>query len=170
MTWSKRAALAAALLVSMAVPAAGQITGRPFEVSVGAGMMPLMAANLALWHARRMEIVLVGESGAPDLTALQLTVAARYLPWSVVVPAFALRASAGKPVVPVVDVVPVVASLPWLRAMTMKDGRATAYVCQDFVCQSPTTDPEQLRAQLEDAMAPRRIMEAGSSDPASWRD
>jgi uncharacterized protein YyaL (SSP411 family) len=30
------------------------------------------------------------------------------------------------------------------------DGRATAYVCERFACQTPTTDPERLRAQLAD--------------------
>jgi uncharacterized protein len=28
--------------------------------------------------------------------------------------------------------------------MRMVDGRATAYVCRDFVCAAPATDPEAL--------------------------
>ncbi len=39
MKWSKRVALGAALLVSSVVPASAQVTGRPFEVSAGAGLM-----------------------------------------------------------------------------------------------------------------------------------
>jgi uncharacterized protein YyaL (SSP411 family) len=42
--------------------------------------------------------------------------------------------------------------------MTLKDGRATAYVCQDFACQTPTSDPDELSTQLGDAMAARRIL------------
>jgi uncharacterized protein YyaL (SSP411 family) len=38
--------------------------------------------------------------------------------------------------------------LPWTAAMGMRDGKATAYVCQEFTCQAPTTDPAALRAAL----------------------
>jgi hypothetical protein len=30
----------------------------------------------------------------------------------------------------------------------MRDGRATAYVCRDFACREPTTDPETLKTLL----------------------
>jgi uncharacterized protein YyaL (SSP411 family) len=36
-----------------------------------------------------------------------------------------------------------------LEGRGLIDGRATAYVCVDFVCQRPVTEPEALRAQLE---------------------
>jgi uncharacterized protein YyaL (SSP411 family) len=29
------------------------------------------------------------------------------------------------------------------------DGRATAYLCERYACQLPTTSPEQLAAQLD---------------------
>ena len=29
------------------------------------------------------------------------------------------------------------------------EGRATAYVCRNYACQAPTSDPEELRRQLE---------------------
>jgi uncharacterized protein YyaL (SSP411 family) len=38
---------------------------------------------------------------------------------------------------------------PFTAAQTPRDGQAAAYVCQDFQCEAPTTDPERLRAQLE---------------------
>jgi uncharacterized protein YyaL (SSP411 family) len=37
---------------------------------------------------------------------------------------------------------------PWLADMTPRDGRATAYVCEEFACQAPASDPETLRARL----------------------
>ena len=38
--------------------------------------------------------------------------------------------------------------LPWLGTMTMREGRATAYVCRDFACQAPVTDRDALIEQL----------------------
>ncbi|MGH7957310.1 MAG: thioredoxin domain-containing protein, partial [Opitutaceae bacterium] len=37
---------------------------------------------------------------------------------------------------------------PWIAAMKPGDGRATAYVCEEFSCQAPVSDPELLRALL----------------------
>jgi uncharacterized protein YyaL (SSP411 family) len=34
----------------------------------------------------------------------------------------------------------------------MHDGNATAYVCEHFACQSPTTDPDEMVAQLRAAI------------------
>jgi uncharacterized protein YyaL (SSP411 family) len=41
--------------------------------------------------------------------------------------------------------------IPWLRERRLRDGRATAYVCEGGACQLPTTDPKQLATQLADA-------------------
>jgi uncharacterized protein YyaL (SSP411 family) len=40
-------------------------------------------------------------------------------------------------------------TVPVLEGRGLIDGRATAYVCVDFVCQLPVTEPEPLRALLE---------------------
>ncbi len=37
---------------------------------------------------------------------------------------------------------------PWTQAMTLQNKRATAYVCQNFACQNPTTLAEELQVQL----------------------
>jgi uncharacterized protein YyaL (SSP411 family) len=41
--------------------------------------------------------------------------------------------------------------LPLLKNRPRVDGRATAYVCRQFVCQAPVTDPDELKRQLESA-------------------
>ncbi len=37
---------------------------------------------------------------------------------------------------------------PWLAALQPVEGRATAYVCEEFTCQAPVTDPAELRKRL----------------------
>jgi uncharacterized protein YyaL (SSP411 family) len=36
------------------------------------------------------------------------------------------------------------ALLPWVRDMAAQNGTAVAYVCQNFTCERPTTDPARL--------------------------
>jgi uncharacterized protein YyaL (SSP411 family) len=38
---------------------------------------------------------------------------------------------------------------PWLAGMTPLDGRATAYVCEEYACQAPVNEPAALRALLQ---------------------
>lgn len=38
--------------------------------------------------------------------------------------------------------------LPVLSSMSQLGGVATAYVCQDFACSLPVTDPQELRRLL----------------------
>lgn len=39
--------------------------------------------------------------------------------------------------------------LPFLDSVSRKDGRATAYICENYVCRLPTADP-QVAARLLD--------------------
>ena len=107
-------------------------------------VMPLMAANLALWHGRRSEVVVAGDSDSADFRALERVVAGTYLPWAVTLTRTERAAALER--------------LPWLAAMTPNDGRATAFVCQAFACQTPTHDPAALEDQLASAAAPSRII------------
>ncbi len=42
---------------------------------------------------------------------------------------------------------------PFAEAYEPVDGKAAAYVCRDFTCQLPTTDPAKLRELLEEAIS-----------------
>jgi uncharacterized protein YyaL (SSP411 family) len=92
----------------------------------------LIALDYMLVHPR--EVSIVGAAGAADTQALLDVCATGYRPHQVV--AF------GEP-----RVEP--ATVPLLEGRGLVDGRATAYVCIDFVCQRPTTEPEELKALLK---------------------
>ena len=40
--------------------------------------------------------------------------------------------------------------VPLLAERPTREGKATAYVCVNYACQNPTTDPEQLKRQRGD--------------------
>jgi hypothetical protein len=104
----------------------------------GAGRsVPMMLAGLSAWHAGVQQVVIVGEPGCADRDALERAAAARYLPFAVVVP-----------VTPGEQQQRVAVVAPFLGTVRPRDGRATAYVCRDFMCQEPVTEPEALAAQL----------------------
>jgi uncharacterized protein len=98
--------------------------------------VPMMLAALSTYHAKVTQIVIVGEGAEAD--ALMSEVASRYLPFSVVVP-----------VVPGVRQTELARLLPFVASMSARDGLATAYVCRDFTCGEPATDPASLAVQLE---------------------
>jgi len=119
-----------------------------FGPSLGrvARVMPLMLSTVATWHGRTSQVVIVGHPGA-ERAALEAEVARVYLPCGVqltIEPGETQEALASR--------------LPWLGAMSMVNERATAYVCQDFTCQAPVTDPSALRALIADAAAPRKVL------------
>jgi uncharacterized protein len=74
------------------------------------------------------EVVVVGEPGAADTQALLREVFEPFVPNKVV--------AGGS------------AEIPLLEGRTQRDGKAAAYVCENYVCQAPTTDPQELRRLL----------------------
>jgi uncharacterized protein YyaL (SSP411 family) len=93
----------------------------------------LGAADFAL--ARVREVAIVGQPGAADTDALLAEVWGTYQPNRVLAAAAPGDAAAQ-------GEVPLLADRPAL------EGRATAYVCEHFVCQRPVTEPAELAAQL----------------------
>ncbi|MPZ21758.1 MAG: DUF255 domain-containing protein [Luteitalea sp.] len=116
--------------VELTLARGGEIIGR------AARAVPFMMANLSAYHAGIQQAVIVGPRDRQDTLALVGTTASVYQPFTVVVP-----------VTP--EEQPKLAELlPFIAPMTMRDGRATAYVCRNFTCEAPVTDPEQLRQAL----------------------
>ncbi|MEU8791094.1 thioredoxin domain-containing protein [Streptomyces sp. NPDC048643] len=77
------------------------------------------------------EVAVVGDAGDPATTALRRTALLGTAPGAVV--AFGAPESD---------------ELPLLAGRPLVDGSPAAYVCRHFVCDAPTTDPEELRATL----------------------
>jgi uncharacterized protein YyaL (SSP411 family) len=95
-------------------------------------VVPMMLAALSAYHAGTPQLVIVGDPSAPETRALQGVVRRRYRPTLIVVP----MTPAGR--ARMSDL------LPWTADMKELGGRATAYLCHDFVCESPTTDIAEL--------------------------
>jgi uncharacterized protein len=93
----------------------------------------LGAADFALSRVR--EVAIVGQPAADDTRALLARV------WSSYQPNRVLAAAAP-------DDRTAQAEVPLLADRPALEGRATAYVCEHFVCQLPVTDPEALAVQL----------------------
>jgi uncharacterized protein YyaL (SSP411 family) len=92
----------------------------------------LSAASLATGGL--VELAIAGEPGDPATQAL-LTAA---------------RRGGRADLVVAVSATPDDSAVPLLRGRTARDGRPTAYVCRDFACRLPVTDPAALAAQLEE--------------------
>jgi uncharacterized protein len=93
----------------------------------------LGAADFAL--ARVREVAIVGRPGGGDTEALLAQV------WGAYRPNLVLAAAAP-------DDATAQAEVPLLADRPALEGRATAYVCEHFVCRRPVTDPAELAAQL----------------------
>jgi uncharacterized protein YyaL (SSP411 family) len=124
------------------LPKAERTLGR-FGPRIGAAarVVPMMLAALSTWHADHSQIVVVGPRERSDTVALHGEVAQKYRPFATVIPADA-EAESNEPSPDLGR------SLPWVAAMRMREGRATAYVCRAFTCREPVTDAEALAAQL----------------------
>ena len=99
----------------------------------------LMMSAAAFAAGPAQEITIAGKPGADDTEAMLDALRGLYLPNAVV----HLRPP-GEPEITTLA--------PYTEAQTMHDGNATAYVCEHFACQSPTTDPDEMVAQLRAAI------------------
>ncbi len=95
------------------------------------------ALAYALGHAS--QVVIAGKPEASDTRALLRALGIRYLPDTVTL---------FRPVTDAGERPPVVSLIPALESYSMIDGAAAAYVCQDFACQSPTTDVAAMLQQV----------------------
>ena len=87
------------------------------------------------------EIVLIGDPEAPDTKAMLAAVQRCYVPYKTLIRIDPQRVEAGLAGLPLLHEV--------LAGKTQVDGKATVYVCRDFTCSLPVTEPGELAALLE---------------------
>ncbi|HST83226.1 MAG TPA: thioredoxin domain-containing protein [Kineosporiaceae bacterium] len=114
-----------------ALAGAGAVAGRAPQAFGWA-----LAVSQALLDGPR-EVAVVGQDGDPARVLLHATALAATAPGLVV--------SVGPPEAE---------GVPLLAGRALIDGAPTAYVCRDFACSLPTTEPDVLAAQLRIAAAP----------------
>jgi uncharacterized protein len=107
------------------------------QIGLVARAVPMMMAALSIYHAKVVQVVVVGSPTSQDTRDLMLEAASTYDPFAVVVP-----------VEPGPQQVRLAGTLPFISGMKMRDGRATAYVCHEFTCDDPTTDAAGLAERL----------------------
>jgi len=112
--------------------------GAAARIASAGRSVPMMLAGLSAWHNGVQQVVLVGRGDDEAMKGLARVVAQTYLPFAVIVP-----------VEPGPQQERLARLVPFIGAMSERDGRPTAYVCRDFTCQAPTSDPDELAAQLK---------------------
>jgi uncharacterized protein len=95
-----------------------------------------MLAGAEYNHGVGYEVVLVGKPDSPGTETMLTALRSRYLPSKVVV----FR--------PIDNPERIVKFAPYTEHQTATNGETTAYVCRNFTCSLPTTDPVKMLEQL----------------------
>jgi hypothetical protein len=100
------------------------------RVARSGAAVPQLVAALDFRESTPKQIVIAGERGASDTQAMLRLVHDRFIPNKV------LALVDGGP-----SQAELVAMVPFLDGMVRRNGRATIYVCENYVCKLPTSDP-----------------------------
>jgi hypothetical protein len=110
------------------------------RIGAAARAVPMMLCGLSAWHAGLSQVVILGSADSPDTRALRRELARHYLPFGIVIP---LQPGARQQAL--------AERLPFVAAMTLRDGHAAAYVCREFACRQPVATADDLAAELTHA-------------------
>jgi uncharacterized protein YyaL (SSP411 family) len=101
--------------------------------------MPQMLAALDYWLDKPKQIIIAGKPGADDTQKMLTEVYERYIPNKIILLADGDKAQK------------VLAKhLPFIESVGMIDGKATAYICENYVCHLPTSDVDVMAGLLEE--------------------
>jgi len=101
--------------------------------------MPQMLVALDFSSSKPRQIVIAGKKDTPETKALLAEVHRHFLPKTIIL--LADGADGQKYLGEKIEAI---------RAMSMIDGKPAAYVCEDFTCKAPVTDPKALAGLLSD--------------------
>jgi uncharacterized protein YyaL (SSP411 family) len=99
----------------------------------------LMLEALSLWLGPAREIVIAGGAEAEDTKQVLDVVRSRFMPETVVI--FHASGQAGSAIEAVV---------PFVKNQVATEGKATAYVCENYACKKPVHDVQQLERLLDE--------------------
>jgi len=105
--------------------------------------LPQLVAALDFGRSKPKQIIIAGRANAADTRAMLRAVHQRYIPNK-----FLIVADGGAAQNQIVR------WLPFVKFMSQRDGMATAYICEDYVCRLPTTDIEVM-ARILDGRGPQ---------------
>jgi len=98
-----------------------------------------MLTALSFWLGPTQEIVIAGNADAPETKQMLKVVYDRFLPNPVVL--FHDHGEAGSAIEKIV---------PFIKSQISIDGKATAYVCENYVCKKPINEIDDLDKMLSD--------------------
>jgi uncharacterized protein YyaL (SSP411 family) len=100
--------------------------------------LPQLAAALDFELSKPKQIIIAGDVGAADTRALLRLVSERYIPNKILMVADGAQGQKQ-----------LAQWLPFIQSVTRKQGRATAYICENYVCKLPTADPHEVAHLLD---------------------
>ncbi|MGH9257201.1 MAG: thioredoxin domain-containing protein [Vicinamibacterales bacterium] len=92
--------------------------------------LPQLLVALDFARSRQKQIVIAGDPDAEDTRALSRVVHQRFIPNKILVLAEGGAAQAR-----------LTSLVPFIDGKAQREGRATIYICENYVCRLPTTDP-----------------------------
>ncbi len=110
----------------------------------GPAAMPQMLVAIDAARSTARHVVIAGDATAPRTRALAAEFDRRFLPYDLLLLADAPTRSLLAPLA------------PFAAALVPQGGQPTAYVCVDYACRLPTTDPEVFASQLDQTSVPTR--------------
>jgi hypothetical protein len=101
--------------------------------------MPQMLVAFDFSSSKPRQIVIAGKKDAPETNALLAEVHRHFLPKTIILLADGAEGQnyLGE-------------KIEAIRSMSMVDGKSTAYVCENFTCKAPVTDPKALAGLVSD--------------------
>jgi uncharacterized protein YyaL (SSP411 family) len=100
-----------------------------WQLTQPGAMVPQLAVALSFSLSKPRQIVIAGEPGAADTKAMLKLVHDRFIPNKIL-----LLADGGLGQARIAE------WLPFIKTMDRMDGKATAYICEDYACKLPTAD------------------------------